>query len=174
MQSRVGERQSALVQRVTQLNNTSSYRGADDTSNVNNKSVLLMSKLIKPAPLKPQREAIASNPFAMNTNHEEQDEPLTMDEDNSGFDQIETYQKAQFGSSKESLLNTMNIGNRGQIQPEIKAQGYQAKSANLLLSVAPDKRFKCSEFDQRPITKKLKKSGDQIQVCGPNGKCVIF
>jgi hypothetical protein len=83
-----------------------------------------MSKLIKPAPLKPQREAIGSNPFAMNTNNEEQDEPLTMDEDNSGFDQIETYQKAQFGSSKESLLNTMNIGNRGQIQPEIKAQGY--------------------------------------------------
>jgi hypothetical protein len=120
MQTRVGERQSALVQRFTQFNNTSYYRAADD---LNNKSVL-MSKLIKPAPMKPQREAISSNPFAISTNNEEQDEPFAVAEDVSGFVQIDTYQQAQFGSSKESLLNTMNIGNRSQIQPGIKAQGY--------------------------------------------------
>ena len=170
METRVGERQSALEQRFTQFNNTSYYRAADD---VNNKSVL-MSKLIKPAPMKPQREAISSNPFAISTNNEEMDEPFAMAEEVSGFVQIDTYQQAQFGSTKESLLNTMMIGNRGHIQPGIKAQGNQAKSVSLLLSTAPDKRLKCSEFDQRPITKKLKKGGDQIQVCGPNGKCVIF
>ena len=138
-----------------------------------NKSVV-RSKLIQPAPpLRQQREGYGSNPFA-NSNHEEHDLPFEMSEDISGFIHIETYHQAPPASSKESLLNSMNIGNKGQLPPGIKAQAHLAKNASVLLSTAPDRRFKCNELEKRPITKKQRKRGDQAAVCGPNGKCLIF
>ena len=104
----------------------------------------MRSRLIQPAPVKPLREAIACNPFGM---AEESDEPFGTVEDVSGYLQIETLQQAPVASSKESLLNTMNVGNRGHLQSGSKAQGNKVKSVSLLLSTAPDKRLKCSEFD---------------------------
>jgi hypothetical protein len=145
------------MQRFTQLN--SSCRVEDIYSQINNKSVL-RSRLIQPAPMKPQREACGSNPFAL-SNHEEQDMPFVMADESSGFLKIETNKQAPGASSKESLLNTINIGNRGQFSSVIKAQAYLVKNQSVLLTSAPDKRFKANDFDNRPITKKLKKSGDQ-------------
>ena len=116
--------------------------------------------------MKPQREACGSNPFAL-SNHEEQDMPFVMADESSEFLKIETNKQAPGASSKESLLNTINIGNRGQFSSGIKAQAYLAKNPSLLLTTAPEKRFKANEFDMRPISKKLKKSGDHTNVCGP-------
>ena len=66
---------------------------------------VLASKLILPAPKQSKDQANIGFTY-----HEEEVMPFEVAEDSSAFVHIETYHHANIGNTKESLFNSLNVG----------------------------------------------------------------